>query len=59
MGLLPCDLGNAVEKDRLDLARNLNPHDCIMCGSCSYVCPARRPVSHFIKLARQKNEAGT
>jgi Na+-translocating ferredoxin:NAD+ oxidoreductase subunit C len=57
-GLLPCDLGNMVEKERFDLARNLSPYDCIMCGSCSYVCPARRPVSHFIKLARQKIQAG-
>lgn len=56
-GLLPCDLGTAVEKGRLDLARGLNPLDCIMCGACSYVCPARRPLSHFIKLAQQKIRA--
>jgi electron transport complex protein RnfC len=59
MGLLPCDLGNTVEKGRFDLAFNLNADDCITCGSCSYVCPARRPVSYFIKLARQKKESGT
>lgn len=57
-GLLPCDLGTAVEKGRFDLARGLNPLDCIMCGSCSYVCPARRPLSHYIKLAQQYVRAG-
>jgi electron transport complex protein RnfC len=54
VGLLPCDLGNAVEKGRLDIARNLNPYDCILCGSCSYVCPSKRPLSHFFKLAQEK-----
>ncbi len=57
VGLLPCDLGSAVEKGRLDLAEKLNPFDCIMCGSCSYVCPARRPLSHFIKLGQQRLRA--
>lgn len=54
VGLLPCDLGNAVEKERLDIAAGLNPFDCIMCGSCSYVCPAKRPLSHFFKIAQEK-----
>jgi electron transport complex protein RnfC len=57
VGLLPCDLGASVEKGRLDLVEKLNPFDCIMCGSCSYVCPARRPLSHFIKLGQQRLRA--
>jgi electron transport complex protein RnfC len=48
-----------VEKGRFDLAAAMNADDCISCGSCSYVCPARRPVSHFIKLARQSKKSGT
>jgi electron transport complex protein RnfC len=52
INLLPCDLGNAVEKNRYDLVESLNPLDCIMCGSCSYSCPSKRPLSHFIKLAQ-------
>ncbi|HNW27195.1 MAG TPA: electron transport complex subunit RsxC [Spirochaetota bacterium] len=59
MGLLPNELGTAAEKDRFDLAGELNPYDCIMCGSCSYVCPSQRPLSHFIKLAQQKLKAVT
>lgn len=52
IGLLPCDLGNAVEKNRFDLVEALRPFDCIMCGSCSFSCPSNRPLSHFIKLAQ-------
>lgn len=54
VGLLPVDLGNSVEMDRMDIAAELNPYDCIMCGSCSYICPAKRPLSHFIKIAQMK-----
>jgi len=54
VGLLPCDIGNAIEKNRIDLVSGLNPYDCIMCGSCSFSCPAGRPLSHFIKLAQEQ-----
>jgi len=52
MNLMPCDLGNAAEKQRYDIAEKLHPFDCIMCGSCSYVCPSKRPLSHFIKVVQ-------
>ncbi len=52
--LLPCDIGNAIEKNRVDLLEDLNPFDCILCSVCSFVCPSRRPLSHFIKLAQEK-----
>jgi electron transport complex protein RnfC len=54
VNLLPCDLGTAVENNRYDLVEKLNPFDCIMCGACSYVCPSRRPLSHFIKTGQEK-----
>ena len=53
-GLMPCDLCNAVEMNKLDIVEGLHPFDCIMCGSCSYVCPSRRPISHFIKVGQQR-----
>jgi len=54
IGLLPCDLGAAVENNRFDIVNDLHPSDCIMCGSCSYSCPAKRPLSHFIKIAQER-----
>jgi electron transport complex protein RnfC len=54
VGLVPCDIGTAVEMNRLDIAEGLNPYDCIMCSSCAYSCPAKRPLSHFIKLAQER-----
>ncbi len=52
VNLIPNELGNAVEKQRYDIAEKLHPFDCIMCGSCTYICPSKRPLSHFIKLAQ-------
>ena len=26
--------------------------ECVMCGSCSYVCPAKRPLTQQIKAMR-------
>ena len=51
IGLLPCEIANAVEVLRYDVAEKLFPFECISCGSCAYICPSRRPVNHFIKVA--------
>jgi electron transport complex protein RnfC len=26
--------------------------DCIECGCCTYVCPAKRPIVNFIKIGK-------
>ena len=54
VGLLPCDIAGAVEKERFDIAGRLHVNTCIMCSSCSYVCPSKRPLSHFVKIAQEK-----
>lgn len=28
--------------------------DCIECGSCSYICPAGRPLLDYIRLGKNK-----
>jgi electron transport complex protein RnfC len=53
IGLIPCDIALAAEKGRFDLADKLHVNTCIMCSSCSYVCPAKRPLSHFVKIAQE------
>jgi electron transport complex protein RnfC len=36
-----------------DMKANL-AMNCIECGSCSYVCPASKPLLDFIKLGKQE-----
>jgi electron transport complex protein RnfC len=31
--------------------------DCVECGCCTYVCPAKRNIVHYIKLSKAKNAA--
>lgn len=52
MRLLPALLGAYAELGRLDRAEELHAVDCIECGCCSYVCPARRPLVHAIRAAK-------
>ncbi len=35
-------------------AQELGAADCIECGICSYVCPTRRELVHWIKVAKAK-----
>ncbi len=50
--LLPNTIGNASDKDMVDVAERYNADDCIECGSCSFVCPAKRPLLQWIRLAK-------
>jgi electron transport complex protein RnfC len=52
MGLLPSELGRAVEKGRLDLFRSGGGANCIECGSCAYVCQAGRDLVQLIQLGK-------
>jgi len=59
MGLVPSDLSIICEAGRADEMPAHNIMDCKECGCCAYVCPARRPIVHWIKhgkaaLARLK-----
>ncbi|MBN2036912.1 MAG: electron transport complex subunit RsxC [Chitinispirillaceae bacterium] len=52
MGLIPSMLGILVEKGKYEETREYHLHDCFECGSCTYVCPAKRPMVQFIKLGK-------
>ncbi|MBM3253955.1 MAG: electron transport complex subunit RsxC [Candidatus Omnitrophica bacterium] len=52
--IMPANLGLAVESLRYDIALEFSPLDCFECGVCSYICPTKRPLLHFIKLAKLK-----
>jgi len=44
MSLSQKDLFEKAEKERIT--------DCMECGSCSYTCPAGRPLLDFIRLGK-------
>jgi len=50
--LLPALLGKYAEKGRFEDCERYGVMDCIECGVCSYICPARRPLVQLIKLAK-------
>ena len=52
MGLAPVQIAGAfTNKDTEELGK-LCVDLCMMCGSCSYVCPAKRPVTQTMTLAK-------
>jgi electron transport complex protein RnfC len=47
--LLPSTLSLIGEHRRWEMAREYGVFDCIECGCCSYVCPAKRPIVQWIR----------
>ncbi len=54
MGLEPYLLMTVSEKQIWDRAEVERVMDCIECGSCSYTCPANRPLLDYIRLGKGK-----
>ncbi len=54
MGLEPKEIGIYVEANRAEDTAQFGVFDCFECGSCSYVCPAKRPLVQFVRLAKMK-----
>lgn len=54
MGLEPYLLMTLSEKQIWDRAEIEKVMDCIECGSCSYTCPANRPLLDYIRLGKGK-----
>ena len=51
-GLMPMIFAEAYERKQVDRLNDFRVMQCMECGSCSYVCPARRPLSFTNKLAK-------
>ena len=51
--LVPPLMLKAATHADLDRFEELNGMECMECGSCSYVCPARRPLTQSFKQARK------
>jgi len=54
MGLAPSDIGIYVEAGRAEDTARFGVFECFECGCCSFVCPAKRPLVQFIRLAKMK-----
>ena len=52
MQLMPKMLGQWVQHERWQTAKEYNILDCIECGSCSFVCPAHINLVHLIKYGK-------
>jgi electron transport complex protein RnfC len=55
MGLNPAEAAFCTEAGHYEEALDFGVRSCFECGSCAYVCPARRPLVQFMKLAKLKN----
>ncbi len=54
MGLSPNEVGIYVEAGRAEETGQFGVFECFECGSCAYVCPAKRPLVQFIRIAKMK-----
>lgn len=52
MGLQPYLLMNLVEKKMWQEAEQEAVYDCLECGSCSFTCPAHRPLLDYIRYGK-------
>lgn len=51
--LLPCTLSEFAEHDRVEDFLTYYGMECMECGCCSFVCPAKRPLAQSIKSMRK------
>lgn len=54
MMLQPSLIGLFIEKGHYEDARDYNLMDCFECGSCTFVCPANRPMVQWVKRAKRE-----
>jgi electron transport complex protein RnfC len=54
MGLQPNEIGIYVEAGKAGDTAPFGLFECFECGCCAFVCPAKRPLVQFIRLAKMK-----
>ncbi len=54
MGLEPKEIALYVEAGKGKETEQFGVKDCFECGSCAFVCPAKRPLVQLIRLAKQQ-----
>ncbi len=53
MGLLPLEFVKKVKQKEYIYLNDLYIKDCIECGVCSFSCPAKIPLVHYIKIGKK------
>jgi len=53
MGLVPTQLAKLVKYNKLEEAEEWGALDCVECGCCQYICPAKIPLVHWIRLGKK------
>ncbi|MCE5188153.1 MAG: electron transport complex subunit RsxC [Eubacteriales bacterium] len=54
IGLHPYQLRADFDRNDYETAKKHGLMDCVLCGACSYICPARRYLSSSFKAARDE-----
>ncbi|MFH1354885.1 MAG: electron transport complex subunit RsxC [Candidatus Omnitrophota bacterium] len=57
VGLMPCMIGMASEKEKWDLAKAYGCLDCMECGLCNYICPQKKDLLQSIKKAKLRSKS--
>ncbi|MDO5576803.1 MAG: 4Fe-4S dicluster domain-containing protein, partial [Fibrobacter sp.] len=52
INLVPARLAKLVEREKFDEAVKWNLMDCMECGSCTFACPSKINLIHFMKLGK-------
>ncbi len=52
MGLMPAAVETAYKNGNEKKYAALNVNICMECGSCSYICPAKRPLTQVMRVAK-------
>ncbi|MDO5037608.1 MAG: electron transport complex subunit RsxC [Tissierellia bacterium] len=50
----PTRINAAIERGRIDLCKEYYADQCMQCGVCSFVCPAKRPLCETANLAKRE-----
>jgi electron transport complex protein RnfC len=51
MGLMPFEMAANAKVDKFEGAEEYGLNDCILCGSCAYVCPSHIPLVQYFQYA--------
>ncbi len=55
--LLPTRLVDFIKHDMYEKMEQYKLNNCIECGCCAYVCPAKIPLVHYLKLGKAELQA--